>query len=937
MPTGHKLARFHALVARHRQRFLHVAKQGIIGLLIVVTLVTTFSSLLSPMPAYAADPVTIEFFGQNVDQSAFNITNVNPTLVSPLNGNVGLNASNDRFSFNEVSGTLYTFNVTIVGSTNSYDIQITVQDLQVKLLSDGGLNGLRYSIKPGANQQAPTVNQTASANPLDCSSTSSGSTTGWLIGKLTGGYIPDTTLPQAICASIGYAINAVATMISVPVNFFVGWALDYATVSPYLNFNKPPNSTTVQVPWAKTLYDISLNLVNYVIVLLLIFLSFANILHINVDTYGLKKVMPTLIIGVLLANFGLLIVRFIADAADVLVVTFTGTNPGQYMYDFITKLAGGLFTAGGTAGFVTLAGAMLIAGPAGLIILLFLMLLCLIPAAIIIILCLLFWLRFYVVVLLATLSPLAFIAMSTSMTESYFKQWWTNLLKWIAMAPVAMIFLWVAVQVNVTSISFQSVVIGTALIYLAIKVPFGLGGTLSGQLGGLLKKAGAYAGKTADKSMGDVTKQVFGTRVSPMSFYHGWKQRSDEKWQEHLNQGGVEGRAINEAAGRAVSGVLTGKFLPGKGGLGKHIGEGYSTEKSRGEAILQGEMDKKLSAAVATESGTDRDTIRNEFKAAIAAKDFDAASRYLAVMASQGTAKSEDQEEFINAFKGSHAQETAMVDSLIPKFARNAELGDEVLVSRMTRNHGKFEMKKDDQYLQELERATAKSIGSKSVTQAQSQVKVLWKENFIDKDTGKEITPDQWSAKQRAMFNAFKQVSAKAVEEVPTLQRLVGNQNIQVGFGEADYQNIGDEHARGAVRKIIESNGAGEVYPKNGEAPTETHYRHAEALANDEHWKQVTQEFDKQFSKLQSKLSLTGQAGTINVSQTINAADRSRIHASGNTDAQGILGQADVLKKSLAELSTARDQFKAKALPEQAVMFEQLKPRRLSQRRSKTL
>ena len=977
MPTGRLKEKLRALVSKTSGclRTPNV-RQIVSAILLVATVTQAYWTLFSPTPAYADQPITINLTATG-GAGDIKITQTMPTLVSadpkPTTSADPKGLATNQFSFNEVTGTTYNFKVQVTTAATAANsnffhtvvpdtIYITVYGATATITSQTSETFTTYSISTNtgagtndasaaginsSNKDVPSGN-TITTHGLDCES-KSGKEQGWFsyiaTGVLTAGVslaLPDVSIGKALCQVTSFALEAFFSIMHSVINWTMGWALQYATVSPYLNFTKPPASvvingvdTVVKVPWAKTLYDISLNIVNYVIVLLLIFLSFANILHINVDTYGIKKAMPTLIIGVLLANFGLLIVHFVADAAEVLAYSFTGRDAGQFLYDFYMGFAGGLLSAGGTGGFVTLLGAMIVTGPAGFIVLMLFVLLCFIPVGILLVLGLLFWLRFYVVVLLAAVSPLAFMAMSLPMTESYFKQWFSNLIKWVFMAPVSLFFLWVAIRINISDASFQSLIIGSVMAYLAIKVPFGMGGAISTQFGGLLKKAGSFIGKTADKTMGDITQQTLGSRLSPMSFYQGWKSRSDEKWQEHLNKGGVEGRAINEAAGHAVAGALTLKWA--KGEFRKNIREGYKTEKARGNDILQGEMKKKFDAKISRHDGEDAD-VKKEFDAAIEAKNFDAASMHLADMGSRGTAKMADMEEFRDAFIGTKNEDAAkMAEALIVGYARNADTSAEPITSTMKTANGKVTRLDEGEIMKGIEKETLRLATNKGTIKARSQMKVIYKNNFVD-ENNQEIRPGSagWKAKHDAMINALKQVSKDVFVDSPELQKIVENGNIQLKFGDQEYQAIDDHHAKTAVHDLVHSQGRGSVYPQNG-APNDTHYRQAEAISNPANWDKLIRVFKEQSQKIEKGLADRGHTGAVSFSEgdqniTVNNTAKERAMNSGDLDIQGLIHQSESLKRTWDELKDTKQKFENRQLPGQVETFN-----RLSAHESKTI
>lgn len=84
-------------------------------------------------------------------------------------------------------------------------------------------------------------------------------------------------------------------------------------------------------PYEKAILNgwrICLGLANAFVILILVFLAVVNIAHIQYDTYNLKKSLPWLIIGIVLANFSLLICRMFIDVAAVLTSTFTSDMAG---------------------------------------------------------------------------------------------------------------------------------------------------------------------------------------------------------------------------------------------------------------------------------------------------------------------------------------------------------------------------------------------------------------------------------------------------------------------------------------------------------------------------------------------------------------------------------------------------------------------------------
>lgn len=254
-----------------------------------------------------------------------------------------------------------------------------------------------------------------------------------------------------------------------------------------------------------------------VVALYLIAIAVATIFHIQYDTYSIKKTLPPLIVGVILANFSLFITRVMVDFASVLSVTFINAEGGQA--EFLRKLIEGIYgNFGATIGAYINASAQdtpleafgimfslfqFLGGAVGLVLaipLFFIgLIFTLVPAILIFFLALLFYARYYIVIALAVVSPLAFICLAFPPTQKYFQRWWQEAIKWIFMLPVSMFLLWLAIQMTKLvaggNTSIGSYLVSLIFLYLAIKVPFGMGNIMGvdigGKLGGLAKLASA--------------------------------------------------------------------------------------------------------------------------------------------------------------------------------------------------------------------------------------------------------------------------------------------------------------------------------------------------------------------------------------------------------------------------------------------------------------
>lgn len=248
--------------------------------------------------------------------------------------------------------------------------------------------------------------------------------------------------------------------------------------------------------WIFDIWKVTLALANVIVIVMLLFVAIVNIVHLQYDTYAIKKSLPLLIIGVIMANFSLLICRMIVDAAQVLTNTFAG-DP--------RALAEGLLCS---MGFVTnhssISVVLLTAtGLSGIAIILMIILMLVILIAVVI-LAFLLWMRKFVIFLLVAVAPIAFIMYAFPPTQNLFKKWWSWFLTWTFMGPLVMLLVWAASKIGATNctaigghgnFNISALFATVGVIYLAAIVPFKLGGPVMGAWG----KAGQWltgSGKT---------------------------------------------------------------------------------------------------------------------------------------------------------------------------------------------------------------------------------------------------------------------------------------------------------------------------------------------------------------------------------------------------------------------------------------------------------
>lgn len=293
----------------------------------------------------------------------------------------------------------------------------------------------------------------------------------------------------------------------------------------------PDNPST---SWVIDSWKVVLGLANLALVAILVFLAAVNVLNISYDTYAIKKVLPVLIIGVLLADFSLLIIRMLLDFSNILTLLFTqGATPAEFSKNLITCAHNAMGTS--TSAIADPNCKPMDFGTAqGLGVLFIWFLFSLLLMVAFFILGFMFYIRYVVIIVCAIAAPLAFIAMAFPPTQGFFKQWWGWLTKFIFMKPIAFFFLWLALKIKGTEAigHITGWMILAFLVIAAVIVPFKLGGSIMSAWGGFGKKAGGWL--TGTKAGGYLRKPID-------NFIQGkkdaWKERANlgaEKYLKHV-------------------------------------------------------------------------------------------------------------------------------------------------------------------------------------------------------------------------------------------------------------------------------------------------------------------------------------------------------------------------------------------------------------------
>ena len=173
------------------------------------------------------------------------------------------------------------------------------------------------------------------------------------------------------------------------------------------------------------------NYANIAFVIVFLVIVYSQVTGTGIDNYGIKRMLPRLVVGVIMVNISFYICALMVDISNLL---------GASAYEFITNLGGkgseevgdwtskgNLLTTIGAAAIVVASGFFFLSATLGGLV--FVVLLAVTTVF-------LLGVRQAMVIFLIILSPLAFVAMLLPNTEGLYKKWWKTLQTMLYMYPV---------------------------------------------------------------------------------------------------------------------------------------------------------------------------------------------------------------------------------------------------------------------------------------------------------------------------------------------------------------------------------------------------------------------------------------------------------------------------------------------------------------------
>ena len=304
----------------------------------------------------------------------------------------------------------------------------------------------------------------------------------------------------------------------------------YSAISQFLSIDPKIFKNDSTSGGLKQAWNFFRDIANAVFAVIFLWVIFSQISNVGVSNYGIKKILPRLIIGALLVNLSFYLCQLAVDLSNILGFSLKGVLEGA---------ASGIDTQSAAAGsfYTVVVGALALAGAA-----LFLFLAVSIPTITALLLALLVVLVILIVrqaaiILLIAVSPLAFAAWLLPNTENLFKKWISMFKGLLVVFPVvsllygagklagAILAASATDDPNNPKETMQFAALAASILPLGA-TPFVLKSSLN-SLGSFAGKLGGLSGLANKKLGGAIGNSIGNSRLNDLK--KGWQKNSAKR------------------------------------------------------------------------------------------------------------------------------------------------------------------------------------------------------------------------------------------------------------------------------------------------------------------------------------------------------------------------------------------------------------------------
>lgn len=338
---------------------------------------------------------------------------------------------------------------------------------------------------------------------------------------------------------IGWIVCPLTTAMASITDSLYGWIQNFLKVQP-LNINIDASDNTTYIAWSSMR-----TFANLVFVIVFLIIIFSQLTGSGVSNYGVKKMLPRLVVAAILVNISYWVAAIAVDVFNILgsgVYAIVRNLPlgNITITDNIWETVLGWLLAGGAGGSLAIGGYALLTGAAAgtLTAAMWIAIVFVLGAVLALVIAfLILAARQALIIVLIIIAPLAFVAYILPNTEKYFTLWRKALTTLLLFYPlfallfsgsyiVGMIIIGSAGQANDEAAVGMTVILGMAVMVIPLAITplimrfsTGVLGTVAGMINNKNKGLIDRARKVRDRKNGLAVNEAFGQpgRRNPFS------------------------------------------------------------------------------------------------------------------------------------------------------------------------------------------------------------------------------------------------------------------------------------------------------------------------------------------------------------------------------------------------------------------------------------
>lgn len=332
-------------------------------------------------------------------------------------------------------------------------------------------------------------------------------------GATTSGGGEEASISSCKVDGIGWIICPVVRTMALIVDGAYTFVSSLLTVQPLMADGGPADSS-VYGAWS-----VMRNFANIAFVIAFMIIIFSQLTSVGLNNYGIKKMLPRLIVAAILVNASFWICAIAVDVSNILGTSLNGlfkdlpavggSNTTKFTYDGGQTGLGWEGIAGGVLATTVIAGGVLYATLSALLPALLAALIAIATVFIVL------TIRQALIILLVVISPLAFVAYLLPNTENLFKKWMGLFKTLLLMYPIIAVIFGasaLASGIVMTSAKGDYAVAIQIMGALIAVIPLALTPVIMKTAGGLLNRIGGIVNNPAKGPVDRLRKRAEGYR-----------------------------------------------------------------------------------------------------------------------------------------------------------------------------------------------------------------------------------------------------------------------------------------------------------------------------------------------------------------------------------------------------------------------------------------